>query len=232
MSEKITGLTEASSADTSNDFLVLVDVSDTTQAATGTNKKIHPDNLGISSTTESKTGTSIVFTEDAIYNADTPLESGNLTLSDTGAVFGSISEVHVKGYTPTISGLEYAISGGAIDSNTHNIISMQYIGTTDSTNKVDITVRNWALLTAPSLTLTAGDEEIQVDWSAITDADSYVIEMDDNSGFTSPTEIYSGALLTYTETGLTNGTTYYFRGKSIGGEIVTGKPLLSSISIT
>jgi hypothetical protein len=167
---------------------------------------------GGGSTATSKTGTSIVFTENALYNEATYLTSGNLTLSLTGAVKDTYCAVYCNGYVPTISGEDVFISSGALSANKLNILSFYYDGT-----KIYLNIGNVDNLTAPTLTLTPGDEEMQIDWSAITNADNYVIERADDSGFTTNlTEIYNGALLTYTNTGLTNGTTYYFRGKAEG----------------
>lgn len=160
----------------------------------------------------SKTGTSIVFTENALYNEATYLTSGNLTLSLTGAVKDTYCAVYCNGYVPTISGEDFYISSGSLSSIELNILSFYYDGT-----KIYLNIGNVSNLTAPTLTLTPGDTEMQIDWSAITNADNYVIERATDSGFTTNlTEIYNGALLTYTNTGLTNGTTYYFRGKSQG----------------
>jgi hypothetical protein len=50
-------------------------------------------------------------------------------------------------------------------------------------------------------------------WDAIAGATNYVLEFSTNAGFTSPTVIYSGSLLTYTRAGLSPGTTYYARVK-------------------
>lgn len=69
---KITNLTEATSLDNANDWLVAVDVSDTTQSASGTNKKIKPSNLGV--------GGSPLTTKGDLYtygNADARLPVGS-----------------------------------------------------------------------------------------------------------------------------------------------------------
>jgi len=167
-------------------------------------------------TATSKTGTSIVFTENALYNEATYLTSGALTLDLTGAVKDTYCAVYCNGYAPAISGEDYFISSGVLNAIKLNILSFYYDGT-----KIYLNIGNVDTLTAPTLTLTEGDTELIVNWSAITDADNYVIERADDSGFTTNlTEIYSGALLTYTNTGLTNGQTYYFRGKAQGGGFI------------
>lgn len=71
--------------------------------------------------------------------------------------------------------------------------------------------------TTPSLaqtTITFGTSTTTqnlVNWTAVTNATSYVVERSLNSNMSSPTTIYTGALLNYTDTGLTASTTYYYR---------------------
>lgn len=170
------------------------------------------DELTTGSTTTSKTGTSIVFTENALYNEATYLTSGNLTLDLTGGVKDTFCLVYCDRYTPTISGEDYLLGSGNIDSATLNLLSFYYDGT-----QIVLNIVNVIVLISPSLTLTAGDEEIQVDWSTISNASNYIIERADDSGFTTNlTEVYNGALLTITDTGLTNGQIYYYRGTAEG----------------
>lgn len=56
------------------------------------------------------------------------------------------------------------------------------------------------------------DTTLTLTWEAVTGATGYVLERATNSGFSSGlTTIYTGANLTYDDTGLTPGTTYYYR---------------------
>ena len=75
------------------------------------------------------------------------------------------------------------------------------------------------LATPENFVATPGDTEVVMDWDDVADADEYVLEMDTNSSFTGATEIYRGAVSAHTETGLVNGTDYFFRVKAIA----TGK---------
>ena len=157
------------------------------------------------------TGTTITFTEDTVYNGSSYLLAGNLTLDMTGAVTGTVAIVYCNGYVPTITG-DYILSSGNIDANFLNVLSFFYDGVT-----VYLNVGNAENLSAPTVSLTPADTQIQVDWTSVTNADNYVVERADDSGFTTNlTQIYSGALLTYTDTGLTNGQTYYYRAKAQG----------------
>lgn len=49
-----------------------------------------------------------------------------------------------------------------------------------------------------------------INWAAVTSATLYVVQRSLNSNMSSPTTIYTGSLLTYTDTGLTASTTYYY----------------------
>lgn len=55
---------------------------------------------------------------------------------------------------------------------------------------------------------------IVLTWSAATTANNYILERSTSSTFASSTQIYSGALLTFNDTGRTPGVTYYYRIKS------------------
>jgi len=66
-------------------------------------------------------------------------------------------------------------------------------------------------LATPVLTAEAGDTLVDLSWPAVTNATNYVLEQDTDFSFGSPTEIYNGALLLYSNTGLTNGVQYYYR---------------------
>jgi serine protease len=54
-----------------------------------------------------------------------------------------------------------------------------------------------------------GDGNYTVSWSASTGATSYLLQEDDNSGFSSPATAYSGANTSWAASGKPNGTYYY-----------------------
>jgi hypothetical protein len=67
-------------------------------------------------------------------------------------------------------------------------------------------------LNAPVLALTVNSSTaITADWLAVTGATGYVLERATQSDFSNASVVYSGALLTFQSTGLTEGVTYYFR---------------------
>lgn len=59
-----------------------------------------------------------------------------------------------------------------------------------------------------------GDTIVDLTWSAVPNAINYVVERDIDINFGTATEVYNGALLLFGDTGLVNGTTYYYRIKA------------------
>lgn len=157
-------------------------------------------------TPQTKTGTTIVFTENATYNETTYLTSGNLTLSLTGAVAGTNVIVYCDSYIPAISGETFYYGSGYPNNSSLNILSFFYDGSQIVLNTINV-----EYLDAPIITLTPSYTIMDVSWGAVFGATNYVVQRDTDSGFSSPTEIYSGSGTSYSDTGLTNGVTYYYR---------------------
>lgn len=71
---------------------------------------------------------------------------------------------------------------------------------------------------AASATLTASavyDTAMTLTWAAVTGATGYVLYRATNAGFSAGlTTVYTGSLLTFNDSGLTPGTTYYYRVKA------------------
>jgi len=64
-----------------------------------------------------------------------------------------------------------------------------------------------------------GDGSYTVDWNDVATATGYTLQEDDNSGFTSPSTIYTGAASQYAVTGRADGTWYYrVRGSNTYGD--------------
>lgn len=111
--------------------------------------------------------------------------------SNTWTAINSMSVSKVEGDTEVINGTIYAIGGN------------------DTTGSV-IAYTPVAPPAAPTLTATSGDTQVTLNWNSVTDAASYNVYRATTSG--GPyTQIATGLTgTTYTDTGLTNGTTYYF----------------------
>jgi len=216
--KKITQLTEVSSFTSDDDLIPIVINTDTVPSNASISKANLQTAIGGGGALVSKTGTSIVFTEDASYNEITFLTSGNLTLDLTGAVKGTFVNVYCNGYSPTITG-DYFVSSGLLDPNSLNILSFFYDGT-----RTYLNIANVDSITVPQITsINQGNTELTINWGSVPDADNYVLERSTDDFATAGTEVYSGALLTFNDTSLTNDTTYFYRVKAQGaGYIESG----------
>ncbi len=75
-----------------------------------------------------------------------------------------------------------------------------------------------ALSTVGSFAATPSSTQVALSWGAVTNRDHYQVDRATDSGFTTGVTlgIYTGTGTSYTDTGLTNGTTYYYRIKAKG----------------
>lgn len=75
-----------------------------------------------------------------------------------------------------------------------------------------------ALSDVTSFAVAAGASQIVVSWAAVTNRTRYQVDRATDSGFTTGVTlgVYTGTGLTFTDTGLASGTTYYYRIKAVG----------------
>jgi hypothetical protein len=211
MSEKLSQITDEATSIGSTDRFYIVQG--------GLSKYIDGDTMssefGGESVPVARTGNTIVFDVPAEYNATTPASSGNITLDDTGAVAGIVQSFYFNGATePTISGISIQARSGLFSANRLNIYRFEY--NTKGDVILNIQTDNTPQLIAPQNLAAAvnSSTELGITWDASVNATNYVLERDTNSDYSTATEIYSGALLTYTDSGLTEDTTYYYRVKA------------------
>lgn len=95
--------------------------------------------------------------------------------------------------------------------------------------KADIRAR---VASPSSITLNAiSFSQVDVSWSAVSGADAYVLERATNSTFTAGlTTLYSGSLLTFSDTGRTELTTYYYRIRTLKAGFAKSAYLTASIT--
>jgi hypothetical protein len=180
---------------------------------------------------ESKTGTSIVFTADALYNEATYLTSGNLTLSLTGATKSTTCVVYCDRYVPTISGEDYYING-FISSGKLNELWFHYDGTNISLNVIHRTY-----IATPSVTLAQSNGTNTITNISVVNADSYSILFSTTNDIDTASAVptYNGTDSSYTHSSLSNGTTYYYWIQATGAgyldsdyETISGTPAAPS----
>ena len=161
----------------------------------------------------SKTGTNILFTEDALYNEKDYLTTGDLILDFTGAVKGALSIVYCDRYIPQITG-NYLITG-TLSASKLNELWFFYNGTP----AIDLMVINKTYLSDPNnATATAGDGQNTLSGFSTLNADSYDILFSTTNDINTTSSVpnYNGTDTMYTHTGLTNNTTYYYWIKAKG----------------
>jgi hypothetical protein len=77
-------------------------------------------------------------------------------------------------------------------------------------------------LVAPTITLTAlSATASSFTWTSVPDATAYQMEQSTSSTFSSVTTIYTGTTASYTVTGLTTNTNYYFRVKGTAPSVTS-----------
>lgn len=89
-------------------------------------------------------------------------------------------------------------------------------------------------LEAPELTSSAKTStSITLNWDEIHNADGYVVERATNVGFTvGKTTVYTGTALTYTNTGLTASTSYYYRAKATSTDEIPESAWSTTLNVT
>lgn len=96
-----------------------------------------------------------------------------------------------------------------------------------------VTLKNYPLfpgaLTLNPIDNADGDGNYTVSWTAAAGATSYILQEDDNNGFTSPTEVYNGGATSWPAGGKAAGT-YFYRAQ--GRNALGGGPWSNTRSVT
>lgn len=124
---KITALTALTAADPVNDMFPIVDVSDTTMAASGTTKRISANNILSSSPTASG-----ALTVTGLVTAGSATITGDLTVAtDAFKVISATKDVCIGTVTPTFNNKLTVVGGGGGDAfiTSGNGTRTGYIGT-------------------------------------------------------------------------------------------------------
>ncbi|WP_281888522.1 glycoside hydrolase family 48 protein [Paenibacillus sp. YYML68] len=114
------------------------------------------------------------------------------------------SNVKVPTFTNTglTNGTTYYYVVTAVNSNGESVNSVQV----SATPKVDVSVP----ASPTGVTPVAGDKQVKLSWNAVSGATSYTVKRAATSGGPYTVVAANVAAATYTNIGLTNGTTYYY----------------------
>jgi fibronectin type 3 domain-containing protein len=172
--------------------------------------------------------------------------NGSATLSWTGSTSGSPTSYSI--YRGTISDGEVVTPVGTVNGTTttftdtgltngktyfYNVAANNSVGVSPDSNEVSVTPA--ASATAPpaptGLTATAGNGSVGLTWNASATATSYSIYRGTAPGAEGATAIGTATSNSFTDTGLTNGTAYYYKvtasnsaGTSPGSNEATATP--------
>ena len=82
--------------------------------------------------------------------------------------------------------------------------------------KVGVVLNKYPILATPATLADSAvtDTTLTMTWAAVAGASNYILDRSTSATFATYTEVYSGALLTFDDTGLTAETTYYYRVKA------------------
>jgi fibronectin type 3 domain-containing protein len=154
---------------------------------------------------------------------------GSVALSWTGSASGnptsysifrgSKSDGEAVVAVGTVSGTATSFVDTGLHNGTtyfYNIAANNAVGISPSSNELSTTPAagggGGAIPSAPTgLTAVAGDSSVTLGWTASTGATSYSIYRGTTPGGEAATAIATSTSATYTDTGRTNGTTYYYR---------------------
>ena len=140
--------------------------------------------------------------------------AASLTNFDIFATAGAIHKANIQQFTVN-----------ANSSGQYVIVFTAVAGHADTNAKVDgIEVNTIAPPAAPTgLTATAGNAQVVLSWTASSGATSYNVYRGTTAGGENGTAIATGiATTSYTNTGLTNGTTYYYKVNAVNGGGTSG----------
>ena len=125
----------------------------------------------------------------------------------------TLSNISTDNYTHTglSYGTTYYYKVAAVDANGTGTLSSE-VSTTPASSSSDNSTTTSTLSAPSGLTATGGNQQVVLDWTAVSGASSYTVYWDNASGITtSDSGITSITTDNYTHTGRNNGTTYYYK---------------------
>lgn len=175
--------------------------------------------------------------------------AGNAQVSLTWTASAGSTGYYVKRSTTSGSEAQIATASTANFTDTgltngttyyYEVSAYNSYGPSGNSNEVSVTPT--ALVTTPAapngLLATPSDTQVNLSWAASSGATSYHVKRSTTSGG-SYTQVASPTATNYTDTGLTNGTTYYYvvsalnsAGESGNSAQVSAKPVSGAVDVT
>lgn len=122
--------------------------------------------------------------------------------TDTWTTKPSLNNARLYHNSETVNGKIYAI-GGYTNSSTLPSVEEYTVGNEDSEF-------------ATNLTATGGKAKVSLSWDAVTDATGYTVQRSETAGGPYTTIAENVTETSYTDTSVTNGTTYYYIVTAVG----------------
>jgi len=106
----------------------------------------------------------------------------------------------------------------------YKVAAVNTTGTSAQSSEVNATPQVSAPATPTGLTATAGNAQVALGWTASSGATSYNVYRGTTAGGESATAVATGVTTTsYTNTGLTNGTTYFYKVAAVNAGGTSGQ---------
>ena len=219
------------SANSGDNTITLSSLSDGTYsdcAITVTDKAANESNLlTITSFVVDSTASTLVETTAIASSTNDSTPNYTFVSSEAGTVTYSGS---CSSSTTTVIAGTNTITFSSLSDGTYSDCK---ITITDSLgNSVTMNISSFTVSTTPTnLTATGAAGQVNLDWSALSGVNSYIVYWDNSSGVSSSsTAITSISSDNYTHSGIDNGTIYYYKVAAVFSDNTTG-PLSSEVSV-
>ncbi len=185
-----------------------VDIEASTDTGGGYNVGWTTDGEWLEYTANSSSGTYNIVVRAA--SASTTVTNKSLRVLLDGAVLGTATIANTGGWQTY---QDFTISNVPITTGTNRVLRLEVVGGDFNLNYVRFATTTVTVPSAPTgLTATAGNAQVTLNWTASSGATSYNVYRSTTAGGEGTTAIQTGITgTTFTNTGLTNGTTYYYK---------------------
>jgi len=204
-----------------------VDLEASTDTGGGYNVGWTVDGEWLEYTTNTTAGTYDIVVRGASGSTATGTKSVRVLLD--GTVLGTATVAITGGWQ---TWQDFTISGVPITAGTNRVLRLELVGGDFNLNYVRFASTTAQPPPTPTgLTAAPGNTQAVLNWSASTGATSYNIYRSTTSNGEGTTAIQTGvATTTFTNTGLTNGTTYFYKVAAVNGSGTSAQS--SEVSVT